>query len=78
MTSADFLNYASGSSAVITALGTFAMSWLTLRKSTRIEKHTNGMVEVLTKQSATAARREERADNVARGGTTGEGPRTQP
>lgn len=78
MASADFLNYALGSSAIITALGTFVMSWLNLRKSTRIEKHTNGMVEVLTKQSAVAARKEERIDNVARGGTTGKGPRADP
>lgn len=71
MTSADFLNYALGVSAVVTALGTFIMSWLTLRKSTKIEAHTNGMVEVLTKQAASTGRAEERQDNLDRGGTTG-------
>ena len=65
MTSGDFLNFALGSSAVITALGTFVMSWLNLRKSAKIEaqsdkivEHTNSMKDALVKATGIAAHAE--------------------
>ena len=71
MTSTDFLNYALSASALITALGTFTVGILNLRKSAKIEHHTNGLVAQNSERAAKDARVDERQLNLDRGGTTG-------